>query len=142
MAKNLDEGLIIVIVIVVLLIAFIPKTYDIEVLDKSWECKLAVEEYHASSDEESKGEWIINHYETVSGHSDEPHLIIPNLSAGFRVNETTESYLITAAIINQKPDNKTVDYTLDYDSWRQLEVGQTATVRVYPNGRVMLILAE
>lgn len=86
--------------------------------------------------------WTFDHYETTSGHLDEPYFAEPELTSKYRINGTRENYSVSVSCLNRKGGTIITDCTLGYAEWSSLEVGQIVPAKLYLDSVVTLKLTE
>ena len=82
--------------------------------------------------------WVFDYYETTSGHDDEPYFASPKLDSRHRTGHTTETYHITATY-EKRGKTITDIYTMDFASWKTVEIGTTIRAKVHVGKRIELI---
>ena len=87
--------------------------------------------------------WVFDHAEQTSGHADEPYFADPPLTEKYRKNGTDESYSITAerrSLFSRDP--VPTQYSVDYDDWRDIAIGDTINARIRFGNRLELIRGD
>ena len=82
--------------------------------------------------------WVYDHTITSSAHDKEPYWPTEILKDNQRFNSRSQRYVITAVY----DDDKTDDYTMDYEDWRYIEIGQELHVKVHFGDHIELLNQE
>ena len=82
--------------------------------------------------------WVFDHYETTSGHLDEPYFAEPELDSTHRTSATIETYRVTATY-EKRGKNVNSVYTMDLADWQKVDIGAFVTVKIHLNKHLEVV---
>ena len=77
--------------------------------------------------------WQFDHFETTSGHDDEPYFATVETTARYRPNGTSENYRILATYV-EKNEGVSKEFTVDYQKWQEISIGDSYVVKIHLGG--------
>lgn len=85
--------------------------------------------------------WVFDHYETTRGGDTEPYYAEVTTDSTHRIGGYSTELSITASYYSGE-EKKTESFSLDYQDWQSLQIGQEVHAKVHFGNRVELIFDD